>query len=258
VRLSHRDFNLLQRTILELYGHRDREAFRAVVPGLYLKIIPADLFLLYDCDVDLAKGKFRVAEAWESTPLDNRDHVPQLERMALEHPFTQYSISTGDPSALKFSDFFTARQFHSSKLYSECYRHAQFDRLLGIASFSRPGITTLNSIRRPGAKDFTERDRLIMNLLRPHFDQARRNAELATARKAVQAKPLETYGLTPREREVAHWLAMGKTNPEIAAILGSGARTVEKHVEGILAKLAVENRTAAALVIASADGRGQP
>jgi DNA-binding NarL/FixJ family response regulator len=93
-----------------------------------------------------------------------------------------------------------------------------------------------------------------MNLLRPHFDQARRNAELASARKAAQAKPLERYGLTPREREVAHWLAMGKTNPEIAMILGSRVRTVHKHVENVLGKLGVENRTTAAVMISQSNG----
>lgn len=54
---------------------------------------------------------------------------------------------------------------------------------------------------------------------------------------------LQRLGLSGRECEVAHWLAEGKTNPEIALILGLSARTVEKHVEHILAKLDVPNRT---------------
>ncbi len=48
--------------------------------------------------------------------------------------------------------------------------------------------------------------------------------------------------LTRREVEVAHWAALGKTNPEIAIILGISARTVEKHVHAALAKLGFENR----------------
>ena len=42
----------------------------------------------------------------------------------------------------------------------------------------------------------------------------------------------------------------GKTNEEIGIILQVSARTVEKHLEHILAKLGVENRTAAALAAA--------
>lgn len=57
--------------------------------------------------------------------------------------------------------------------------------------------------------------------------------------------------LTRREWQVAEWLEQGKTNREIAVILGTAPRTVEKHVESLLRKLQVENRTAAALILAS-------
>lgn len=57
--------------------------------------------------------------------------------------------------------------------------------------------------------------------------------------------------LTPREREVGTWLAQGKTNAEIAIILGTSSRTVEKHIEHVLRKLHVENRTTAAVLLAS-------
>ena len=55
-------------------------------------------------------------------------------------------------------------------------------------------------------------------------------------------------GLTPREAEVLYWLAQGKSNPDIAVILGAGVRTVHKHVENIFRKLGLETRNAAALV----------
>jgi DNA-binding NarL/FixJ family response regulator len=53
-------------------------------------------------------------------------------------------------------------------------------------------------------------------------------------------------GLTTRESEVLYWLSNGKTNKEIAQILDIGARTVNKHLEQVFAKLGVENRTTAA------------
>lgn len=52
--------------------------------------------------------------------------------------------------------------------------------------------------------------------------------------------------LTPRESEVAEWVSEGKTNSEIAMLLGISRGTVKIHVERILEKLGVENRTAAA------------
>lgn len=57
---------------------------------------------------------------------------------------------------------------------------------------------------------------------------------------------LEALGLTPREAEVLHWIAEGKTSPEMARILGCSPHTVDKHAERVLEKLAVESRTAAA------------
>jgi DNA-binding NarL/FixJ family response regulator len=52
--------------------------------------------------------------------------------------------------------------------------------------------------------------------------------------------------LTAREAEVLLWIANGKTNREIAEILGISPRTINKHLEQLFPKLGVENRTAAA------------
>ena len=56
----------------------------------------------------------------------------------------------------------------------------------------------------------------------------------------------QELGLTERESEVLYWIANGKTNREVAEILGMSPRTVNKHLELVFPKLGVENRTAAA------------
>jgi DNA-binding NarL/FixJ family response regulator len=58
----------------------------------------------------------------------------------------------------------------------------------------------------------------------------------------------ERLGLTAREAEVLTWLGRGKSNRDIAEILGLSPRTVNKHLETIYDKLGVENRTAAAML----------
>lgn len=65
---------------------------------------------------------------------------------------------------------------------------------------------------------------------------------------AILPAQFSELGLTPREGEVLSWLSKGKTNRDIAQILGLSPRTVDKHLEQIYAKLGVENRTAAAAV----------
>ena len=62
------------------------------------------------------------------------------------------------------------------------------------------------------------------------------------------ARRLRSLDLTPRETEVLTWVAQGKTNYEIGVILSAATRTICKHVERILFKLSVENRTAAAAI----------
>lgn len=66
-------------------------------------------------------------------------------------------------------------------------------------------------------------------------------------RALLHAKRLRNEGLTRRETEVLAWVAQGKTNCEVATILGASPRTVQKHLEHIFQKLGVETRTAAAV-----------
>jgi DNA-binding CsgD family transcriptional regulator len=64
---------------------------------------------------------------------------------------------------------------------------------------------------------------------------------------SIQDKALSV--LTKRELEVLHWLGEAKSNGEIAVILGISAHTVKHHLEKIYAKLGVENRHAAMLLV---------
>lgn len=77
----------------------------------------------------------------------------------------------------------------------------------------------------------------------------------------LQEKSLEqqwrrylTLGISERQAEVLYWVGEGKSNADIATILDISKRTVDKHLEAIYAKLAVENRTAALRVLAERFG----
>ena len=79
----------------------------------------------------------------------------------------------------------------------------------------------------------------------------RRENERATLEKAepdfTSSKPLEALGLTAREAEVLLWVAQGKSNADIAGILGCAENTVKVHLARIFEKLGVENRNAASM-----------
>ncbi len=93
-------------------------------------------------------------------------------------------------------------------------------------------------------RDFHERDRLLLALLRPHLAAAyRRSAERRTAGTA----------LTARQRAVLHLVARGCSNDEIAARLVVSPGTVRKHLDNVFRQLGVSSR-AAAVVRAFPDG----
>lgn len=83
--------------------------------------------------------------------------------------------------------------------------------------------------------------------------QRRATTERATLDKVElspdfsSSKPLESLGLTPREAEVLLWIAQGKSNADIAGILGCAENTVKVHGARIFEKLGVENRNAASM-----------
>jgi DNA-binding NarL/FixJ family response regulator len=77
--------------------------------------------------------------------------------------------------------------------------------------------------------------------LRRSEQQARREFKLDFS----STQPLLEFGLTARAAETLLWLAQGKTNPDIATILGITESTVKKHVQEIFDKLGVETRGAA-------------
>ncbi len=80
------------------------------------------------------------------------------------------------------------------------------------------------------------------------FTEPGRDDLLMLALEEEHAPPgpaaLLALGLTPRQAEVAYWVAQGKTNAEIALILDASPRTIDKHMERILERLGFENRAA--------------
>ncbi|MDX9887189.1 DNA-binding response regulator [Thauera sp.] len=83
--------------------------------------------------------------------------------------------------------------------------------------------------------------------LQAHLRVAREmNAAMRSrGEEAAPAAVLLPNPLTQREMDVLQWVACGKTNRDVAEILGMSPRTVNKHLEHIYEKLGVETRTAA-------------
>jgi DNA-binding NarL/FixJ family response regulator len=87
-----------------------------------------------------------------------------------------------------------------------------------------------------------DRQRLNDEKLRQELARVSFNPDFSSPRPLVEA-----LGLTEREAETLLWVAQGKSNADIAAILGNSEKTVKKTMGHIFEKLGLESRTAAAL-----------
>jgi DNA-binding NarL/FixJ family response regulator len=89
--------------------------------------------------------------------------------------------------------------------------------------------------------------RLLMKLI--DEEQNRETVNLAHSERHPEEGPSSALleSLTPREAEVLQLIARGQTNHEIARNLLISVSTVKKHVQHVIAKLEVSDRTQAAI-----------
>ncbi len=159
--------------------------------------------------------------------------------------FCSYHDRTGDlRTVIKISDFYySARQWHSTGMHSDIYRPLDIDHVLQLClpTAPQPPAGTRRTIRlclfRGPGQDFSERDRALLTLLRPHLHQAYLDAE---------RRRRGTPQLTPRQWELLHLVAAGYTNGQIARRLGLSEGTVRTHLQNTYTRLNVSSRTAAA------------
>jgi DNA-binding CsgD family transcriptional regulator len=142
--------------------------------------------------------------------------------------------------ARKFSDFLTLRAFRRLDLHDRVCRPLGVDYVMKLFLPTRTGGSGF--VFDAGRKDFSERDRAVLDALVPHLGRLRQRAGAVSARTG-ENDVIEL--LTCREQQVLRLAASGLTNRRIANALYIAPGTVRKHLDNIYAKLGVQNRTAA-------------
>jgi DNA-binding CsgD family transcriptional regulator len=147
----------------------------------------------------------------------------------------------------RIADLLPDGAFRSTPLFNEYYRRIGIEHVMAIPIHVDRRFLVSFVLNRSGT-GFSDRDRDLAEVIRPHLSNLYRLGCSAERTRDLPADaPFDRAAapLTPREREVLDWVAAGKTNRDVAAILGASSRTVEKHLERIYEKLGVETRTAA-------------
>lgn len=345
------DFQALNRLLPELHAQRDLDALAAFAVQHIPTLVASDCTSYTEINPQLQ----RAVAAMDSPEAEAiaQEVKPAFERYMHEHPLVRHTMTTADCRPCKVSDFLSLKQWKQTNIYREVYRPFGVCRQMVLPMpATQPVIVGLALSRE--SKDFSERDRAILDLVRPHLAQAYKNiaerdaltervaqrdhvlesrniglVELDARRSILNAsplarhaldsffdgagasdrlpsevddwlneqgpidaectrtalplnieqaqgrlrfsiapgdknghfliaieryirtlssKPLRTLDLSDRETEALYWVAQGKSNAEIAIILGISPRTVDKHLHAIYTRLGVETRTQAALI----------
>lgn len=177
-------------------------------------------------------------------------------------PIMDYRSRTGDLTAVRMSDVISRGRYHDLPIYREYFQPVGLDHVLDLGlSAARQRFRSLVLFRGGDIGDFSERDRGVLELLRPHLHAREALADLRRrARDADGATtPKDATGdrqasLTAREREILQLVGKGQTNAQIAAELWITPGTVKKHLEHVYEKLGVGGRAAAATSVQARSG----
>lgn len=148
-----------------------------------------------------------------------------------------YPERSGDlRSVLRISDHLTPRQWHASAMYQEYFSPAGLEHEIMMCLPTPAGRNRRLILFRGPGRDFDDRDRLLLTLLRPHLKELYQQRE-----RARDDRP----DLTPRQWELLRLVAAGQSTTDIADRLFVSVSTVRKHLENVFARLDVTSRTAA-------------
>jgi DNA-binding CsgD family transcriptional regulator len=157
-------------------------------------------------------------------------------------PYQHFERTADFVSVIRWSDFYTRAGLRSTPLFAEYFAPHGYRHCISMAFRTpcwRRRSLGLGLLRCSGA-DFDERDRVILQLLRPHLHEL-----YLASRRSRRGK----VHLTLREREVLRLVGEGCTNAEIAEQLVISVSTVRKHMEHVFDRTGVRTRTAALAVL---------
>jgi DNA-binding CsgD family transcriptional regulator len=135
------------------------------------------------------------------------------------------------------TDFMSQLQWRQSPQYIDVVAEEGFLHDVVVSLPALPGRFRRLVLARDRDVPFSERDRRLLGLLRPHLNEIWLDAQ---HRRAGPPR------LTPREWEVLHLVGAGLSNVDIATYLVISVSTVRKHLENAYDRLGVRTRTAAA------------
>ncbi|HET6406646.1 MAG TPA: helix-turn-helix transcriptional regulator [Chthoniobacteraceae bacterium] len=201
------DWESLSPLLLRLYSELNPDRYVRVLLEVVKELVPADSVVLNIFEIATSRYTVRTLPERIAEP----GEVELVGRYLNESPFPPYFVATGDTQWKMTTDFMPLEDFHATQLHrlglSRWGINQQMCGLLGQFDGAAHAIT-INRTRR----DFTERDRDVLNAIHPHLVTSYLNVQafrekqhtLSELRSALDAAP-GAYGYIQDDGRVS-WL----------------------------------------------------
>jgi DNA-binding CsgD family transcriptional regulator len=174
-RLGQADLEGIVRFVAETGDVGGDEPFpREVLAGLR-RLVPCDSVGYSELD----RVRQRVLYGADEPEWDGDEPEVDYWSVRHEHPVCHYHESTGDFRALKLSDFVTVRELRARRIYTDWFRPCGVEHELCVGLDAPLWHTKVFLFDRGVGRDFDERDRAVLDLLRPWLAQRYRAAQAA-------------------------------------------------------------------------------
>src|SRR5664280_1719795 len=168
VELTVSDLGQVLVAVQAVSSAQDPGVFSQLAIEQVARLLPSEVVTFNE--IDPANGRFNFLSVPSPYP-----HPPVVEQhliaLADQHPLIHYYAESSDGSAKKISDFWSQAEFHASQLYELVYQPMEVEyQMAMVLPTLHPNVVAIAASRRH--VDFSERDRVVLNTLRPYFVQA--------------------------------------------------------------------------------------
>lgn len=248
IRLNHEEWACVQNLSLEIHSMTSEQQLIELV----LLRFPEELGINYTVWHERSrKLGFQPRHSHVTTDYRNAfdEKVHLLNDTIDTHPvivglgMNDGGINLPEDRIVAMTDFASLSQIKETAVYRELYRHIDVidHALVEFWHNEDNGVMICFN----GREKYSQEKKLMIHVLRQHLAVAFRKFKTIDDernRYALGIPTLDFDSLTRREREILPLVLSGKSNAEIAIILGISVRTAEKHVAAIIEKTGAENR----------------
>lgn len=171
--LSQKDYRAFSSALEVIYRTTGVDHYPNQVLSALSKLFPCNT-ICYN-EVSLLNGNI----SWYMEPADalpSQRMRELFQKHLIDHPVFSYYTRTGDRRSLRISDFYSKKQFHNTGLYTEFYKQTDVEYQLGSIISVNPHQIIGFALDRD-CMDFSDKECLCLDLLRPHLEQAYHNAQ---------------------------------------------------------------------------------